>query len=97
MILCRWISELSSHFKSVNLEVLDSSRFQPIDDLRKAWTDNCMMGMEEVGVNASDTLEGSEEDFRELLRSAVQETQQGVSFGIDMVVAVGRKPAGQSS
>lgn len=88
---------MSSIFELVNLEGTDSSRFSPIDDLRKAWTDNTMMGMEEVGANASAALQGSEIDFRELLRDAVQETQQGVSFGVDMVVTVGRKAAAQSS
>lgn len=33
-------------------------------------------------------------EFRELLTNAVQEVQQGVSLGIDMVVAVGKKPTG---
>lgn len=34
---------------------------------------------------------GSHEEFRELLKNAVQENQQGVSLEIDMVVVAGRK------
>ena len=56
-----------------------------------------MLGLEEIGANAADqsvpVLE-SHEEFRELFKNATQETQQGVSLGVDMVVAVGRKPSG---
>ena len=53
-----------------------------------------MLGIEEIGANAaerSSALLGSHEEFRELLKNAVQENQQGVSLEIDMVVVVGRK------
>lgn len=56
-----------------------------------------MMALEEVGAIATDkstTLLGSHKEFRELLTNAVQEVQQGVSLGIDMVVAVGKKTTG---
>ena len=54
-----------------------------------------MLGIEEIGTIAagkSNALTGSREEFRELLKNAVQENQRGVSLGIDMVVVVGRKP-----
>lgn len=53
------------------------------------------MALEEIGAIAaskSTELLGSHEEFRELFRNAVLETQQGVSIGMDMVVVVGRKP-----
>lgn len=95
LIACRWISDLPSSFESSNLELVDSFRLPPIDDLRKASTDNYMVGLEEIGAIATDkstALLGSHKEFRVLLANAVQEAQQGVSLGIDMVVAVGRKP-----
>ena len=94
-MICRWVFGLPSNFKSSNLELVDSFRLPPIDDLRKAYTDNYMVGMEELGAIATDksaALLGSHEEFQELPKKAVQETQQGVSLEIDMVVAVGRKP-----
>ena len=54
-----------------------------------------MLGLEEIGANAADRstpLLESHEGFRELFKDATRETQQGVSLGVDMVVAVGRKP-----
>ena len=53
-----------------------------------------MLGFEDVGAIAaakSNALVGSHEEFRELLKNAVQENQQGVSLEIDMLVVVGRK------
>ena len=37
-------------------------------------------------------LLGSDEEFRELFKKAFLGTQQGVSTGMDTVVALGRKP-----
>lgn len=54
-----------------------------------------MLGMEEIGVIAaskSSELPGSQAQVHALFKNAVQETQQGVSLGTDMIVAVGRKP-----
>lgn len=53
-----------------------------------------MLGMEEIGVIAAKSSEllGSQAQIHALFKNAVQETQQGVSFGTDMIVAVGRKP-----
>lgn len=93
--LRRWVSELPANFKSSNLEIVDSLRHPLIDELRKASTDQIMMALEEIGAIAagkSAPLLGSHEKFRELFKNAVVETQQGVSVGMDMVVAVGRKP-----
>ena len=93
--LRRWVSELPANFKSSNLEIVDSFRHPLIDELRKASTDQLMMALEEIGAIAagkSAPLLGSHEEFRELFKNAVVETQQGVSVGMDMVVAVGRKP-----
>ena len=50
------------------------------------------MGLEQNFPNAPPALLGSQEDYRELLKNAVRETERGVSFGVDMVVVVGRKP-----
>ncbi|CAF9937756.1 hypothetical protein IMSHALPRED_000534 [Imshaugia aleurites] len=95
----RWVSELSSSFNTSNLQVVDSLRLPPIDDLRKATTDNFMVGFEEIGgiaAGKSSELLGSHEEFRELFRKAIEETQQGVSLGLDMVEVVGRKPTDSS-
>ena len=54
-----------------------------------------MLGLEEIDVLAarkSSELPGSQAQVRELFKNAIQETQQGVSLGADMIVAVGRKP-----
>lgn len=54
-----------------------------------------MIGMQEFAATAaglSTELLESHEEFTELFKDAVKETQQGVSLGIDMFVAVGRKP-----
>lgn len=53
-----------------------------------------MVALEDIGAIATDkstALLGSHEDFRELFTNAAHEAQQGVSLGMDMVVAVGRK------
>ncbi len=50
------------------------------------------MGMEEIGVGLSTMVLGSYEKFCKLLKRSVLEAQQGVSLGMDMVVAVGQKP-----
>ena len=58
-----------------------------------------MVAFEEIGAIAaskSTELLGSHEEFRELFRKAVLETQQGVSLGLDMVEVVGRKPTDSS-
>ena len=54
-----------------------------------------MLAIEEIGAIAAEkpsALLGSHENFREVLKNAVKENQQGVSLEIDMVVVVGRKP-----
>ena len=54
-----------------------------------------MLGMEEIGAIVADTSSeslDSRERVRELFKNAVLETEQGVSLGMDMIVAVGRKP-----
>lgn len=54
-----------------------------------------MMGLDEViamAASGSIALLCSHEEFRESFKNAVLETQQGVSLGSDMIVAVGRKP-----
>ena len=74
---------------------MDCFRRPPIDDLRKATTDNFLMGLEEIGAIATSksiALLGSHEEYKELFKNAVLETQQGVSLGLDAIVAVGRKP-----
>lgn len=71
-----------------------SSRVPPINDICKASTDNYILDVEEVGAIAagkSSASVGSHEEFRELLKNAVQENQQRVSLEIDMVVVIGRK------
>lgn len=89
------ISNLSSSFKSSDLELVNSIRLPPpINDICKASTDNYISDIEEIGAIAagkSSASVGSHEEFRELLKNAVQENQQGVSLEIDMVVVVGRK------
>ena len=97
---CRWVTKLPSSFQLSNLELVDTVRPPPVDALRKASTDNYMLGLEEIGAIAADRsteLLGSHEEFRDLMKNAVQETQQGVSLEINMVVLVGRKPTLDSS
>lgn len=87
-------SNLSSSFKSSDLELVNSIRLPPIDDICKASTDNYILDVEHIGAIAagkSSASVGSHEEFRELLKNAVQENQQGVSLEIDLVVVVGRK------
>ena len=95
LLICRWIPELALSFNSTNLKLVDTFRLRPVDALRKISTDNYMMGMEEIGVIAaskSREMPGAQAQLHELFKNAVQETQQGVSLGTDMIVAVGRKP-----
>ena len=88
----RWISDLLSAFQSSNLDILASSHLRPIDDLRKPFTDAFLMVFDEIGANAPPAWLGLREDLQELFENAVRETERGVSFGVDMVVVVGRKP-----
>lgn len=95
LLICRWIPELALSFNSTNLKLVDTFRLRPVDALRKISTDNYMLGLEEIDVLAarkSSELPGSQAQVRELFKNAIQETQQGVSLGADMIVAVGRKP-----
>lgn len=92
---CRYISSLADVFVSNQLEVIDSFRLPITDHLRRASTDNFIMALEEIGSIASAKnvdLLGTPENFRELWKRAVMETERGVSIGMDMVVIVGRKP-----
>lgn len=50
-----------------------------------------MLDVEEIGAIAAGKSSASVGSFRELLKNAVQENQQGVSLEIDMVVVFGRK------
>ena len=99
-VICRWVAELPTTFLSNNIELIGFTRFPPVNDLRKATTDNYLMGMEDIGVMAASkpsALLGSHEEFRDLFTKAVQETEQGVSLELDMIVVVGRKPTSRIS
>ena len=89
-----WLSDLPGLFRAHQLTVLDSFRRSMRDDLRKPWTDNFMVALDEVGQLAAERdpgLVGTLEEWQELFRGLVEETARGLTIDIDMVSALGRK------
>ena len=70
------------------------------DALRKASTDNFLMGLEDVGNTAiigNKEVSGmtwTSEQFQTLFDQVVRETLEGVSIVMDMIVVVGKKTDG---
>lgn len=83
------------------LTLVDYSRLGCTDLLRKAATDDIMMGLEEVGFfiigrGGEAGAQISSEEYSALLKKGRRkkgeaETQAGVALWIDMLVVVGRK------
>lgn len=83
---------LSQH----GLTLVDYSRLGCTDLLRKAATDDIMMGLEEVGFfiigrEGEAGAQISSEEYSALLKKVEAETQAGVALWLDMLVVVGRK------
>ena len=90
-----WIPNLATHFSDLSLDVIAAERETLPDDLRKAFTDDALMGMEDMAYVslAKGGLPGplgSVEEWREAFAGLVEETQRGVSLQVDMLVVVGR-------
>ena len=58
--------------------------------LRKASTDNCIIGLEELAANSS-AMGLEETEYRQLIRKVTAEIEAGVYLHYDMIVWVGRK------
>ena len=103
MVSLSWISNLPDYFKSNNFIVTDSFRLPISDDLRRAYTINEMLAMDEIasvdlkrkaldnsGRNQHRPF-GTSEEFRNLMEAAEKEVSDGVTWSMDLVLCVGRK------
>ncbi|KAL8713257.1 MAG: hypothetical protein Q9225_006813 [Loekoesia sp. 1 TL-2023] len=89
-----WISDLERVCSSYHLNPIYSIRRSTGDDLRKASTDNWLMGLEEFCTVATARVRGplgTRNEFVELFNKVVAETANGVSIAMDMIVVVAVK------
>ncbi|OCK76708.1 hypothetical protein K432DRAFT_335180 [Lepidopterella palustris CBS 459.81] len=89
-----WVSQLAEHFQKNGFAVRDSIRLPISDELRKASTDNFLMGLEDMGkvlTERDERILESKRQFNENFMQALQETGKGVSLHMEMVIVVGRK------
>ncbi|KAL9585522.1 MAG: hypothetical protein Q9212_001475 [Teloschistes hypoglaucus] len=90
-----WMRTLNDHIAWSGLDVMEYSRFGPIDWLRKAATDNWLMGLEEVGFTIigqqGEDLLISAKEYAGLLQHAAAETRDSASIWMDMQVVLARR------
>lgn len=81
------------------MEVIDHAKFEPKQELSKAWTDDLLMVYEDVESNFPKAADAgpnpavTREMYQELLGRVLKETQEGVSLTMNQMVIVGRKTA----
>ena len=102
-LCCSWISELSNHFAANNLTVTDSFRLPISDALRTPFSINELLCMDELALvdskrTATDNSGriqispfGTAEEFKNLKDAAERELSDGVTWGMDLVLCVGKK------
>ncbi|PSN62730.1 UMTA methyltransferase family protein-like protein [Corynespora cassiicola Philippines] len=89
-----WIGNLGKNFQEHGLEVIEDKRMDVKKELRKVMTDSLLMALHHISRIAvrNGCLVGTDKNFQELWAKAGEEINQGVSFTMDMLVVVGRKP-----
>jgi hypothetical protein len=92
-----WIPKLESSFREHGLSNVDGKRFPPLDQQRKIFTDDVLMGVENMLVAFSTKeKEASGLDitpqWQEACKQAVMESKQGMCLACDLISVVGQKP-----
>jgi hypothetical protein len=79
------------------MEVIDHAKFEPKQELSKAWTDDLLMVYEEIqwslpkAADAGPNPALTREMYQELFGRVLEEAQEGVSLSMNQMVVVGRK------
>jgi hypothetical protein len=90
-----WLGQFGSLFKQHGMEVIDDIRMDVKKELRSVMTVSLLMIHVHIARIAvrNGCLVGTDKNWEEVWTKAGEEIGQGVSITMDMVVAVGRKPA----